>query len=122
MSKYFKYDTDPMLACPCCGEKGMDESFLNLLDLIRSAVKQPLIVTSGYRCPAHNSKVSTTGINGPHTTGKAIDLKANSSLRYLLTMYAQDYGIERIGIANTFIHLDGLDQEDGFDQCVMWTY
>ena len=33
-------------------------------------------VTSGYRTPEHNRRVSRTGYEGPHTTGRAVDVAA----------------------------------------------
>jgi zinc D-Ala-D-Ala carboxypeptidase len=123
MSKYFKYSTDPKLACSCCGGEGMDEGFLSMLDRIREEVGGPLIITSGYRCPKHNSKVSSSGNYGSHTTGRAVDISVTtSSLRHNLVSTAYRLGIPRVGVADTFIHLDDLGDEEGFSEDVMWTY
>jgi len=122
MSRYFSYSTDPMLACSCCKAKGMSPSFLDLMDQIRDAVGEPLTVTSGYRCPKHNAKVSSTGSTGPHTTGRAIDIKADSRLRFLLIQAALKQGITRIGVADNFIHIDNLGELDGFPSPRVWNY
>ena len=123
MSEYFKYETDKMLACSCgCGTKGMEPAFLMTLDQIRKAIGEPLTVTSGYRCPAHNTSVSSTGATGPHTTGKAMDIKADSRMRFLLIQAALKQGITRIGVAKTFIHLDDLGELDGFPSPRVWSY
>ena len=68
-----------------CGECGylckMDEAFMMYLEELREKFSKPLYLSSGFRCPAHNRKVSSSGSpNGPHTTGKAVDiLIANKS-------------------------------------------
>ena len=61
-------------ACHCgtCGSDGheMNIDFVAMLDDLRERCGFPFRVTSGYRCPAHNQQVSTTGPDGPHTTGR----------------------------------------------------
>jgi uncharacterized protein YcbK (DUF882 family) len=122
MSRWFSYDTDKMLACSCgCNTKGMEPSFLELLDHIRDEVG-PMTVTSGYRCAAHNMAVSSTGASGPHTFGRAIDIKANSDQRYRILAAGMNQGINRFGIAKSFIHLDSLNKLDGFPEDRIWTY
>lgn len=67
--------TEDEFRCKCgCGRADMDEDFIDTLQTIRDAMKHPLIVSSGFRCPEHNNRVSSTGLNGPHTTGKAVDI------------------------------------------------
>ena len=123
MSQYFNYDTDSMLGCSCgCGVKGMQPAFLDLLDVIRESVNEPMIITSGYRCPSHNQNVSSTGKTGPHTTGRAVDIRADSILRFKITKAAMEQGITRLGIAKSFIHIDDLGLLDGFPENRIWTY
>ena len=58
--------------CSCCNRLEIAS------ELIRCTYKKleialgPLTITSAYRCPDHNSKVSSTGLSGPHTTGFAV--------------------------------------------------
>lgn len=121
--KYFSYEGDKMLACSCCGKQGMDDVFMRKLDVLRGMVGQGFTVTSGYRCPDHNESVSSTGRDGPHTTGRAVDIKANSRLKMLITQAAISQGITRVGVAKSFIHIDDLtEQDDGVSNNVMWTY
>ena len=87
------------------------------MDLLQSArsLLGPLSITSGYRCPEHNQAVSKkTGLNGPHTTGKAIDISVQDSQhrKQLITYFAPI--VTGLGIAKSFIHIDLLDEEDGF--------
>ena len=119
----YKYFTEDELRCKCgCGVVGMDTDFMKILVAIREAVDQPFVVRSAYRCPSHNALVSKTGRTGPHTTGRAIDIRTNSGLRFEIMEAAIDRGITRIGIANSFIHIDDLSFDDGFTEDVIWTY
>jgi uncharacterized protein YcbK (DUF882 family) len=119
---YFSYETDPMLACSHCGVKGMNEKFMELLVSIRTAVGLPFRINSGYRCAIHNAAVSSTGANGPHTTGRAVDIAADSRLKFLIQREAMKRGVTRFGIARTFIHIDDLSDDDGFPSKVIWSY
>lgn len=116
--KYFKPQE---FQCRCCGVEEMDLEFVRLLDLIRMDMGKPLVVSSGYRCPKHNSAVSTTGGEGPHTTGKAADIVIAGPDALDLIELALDYGIPGIGVHQKgewhkrFIHLDLLGYR-------IWTY
>ena len=120
--EYFSYETDPMLACPCCGEQGMNESFMIKLDDMRAALGVPFVINSGYRCPSYNLEVSSTGRNGPHTTGRAVDISARGRNKYLIAGRAMAEGMTRFGMGRTFIHIDDLGAPEGFDERVIWTY
>ena len=120
--KHFSYRTDTKLACPCCGVHGMNDSFMRTLDRIRDAVG-PLTVTSGYRCPKYNSRISSTGKDGPHTTGRAVDLRATGTLKYAILKASSEQGLTRFGIGRSFIHIDNLGlSNDKFVDRVIWGY
>ena len=89
----------------------------DLMDFIQTARDDlgPLSITSAYRCHDHNNSVSTTGPNGPHTTGLAVDLSVKDSQhrKKLITYFADK--VTGLGIAKSFIHIDLLTAEDGFD-------
>jgi uncharacterized protein YcbK (DUF882 family) len=86
------------------------------MDLIQEARNElgPLNITSAFRCSTHNSNVSSTGENGPHTTGCAIDISVRDSQhrKELITYFAPK--VTGLGIAKSFIHIDLLTEEDGF--------
>ena len=93
-------------ACP------MDAEFLDRIDRLRDNFGKPLRVTSGYRCPEHNSNVSSPGASGPHTSGKAIDFgvsrdDAHALLKSAMSMSFSGSGIAQKG-SGRFIHLDDL--------------
>lgn len=50
----------------------------NALEMIRIMVGEPIIITSGLRCPAHNKAVGG-GQNSQHLTGSAADLKCKKN-------------------------------------------
>ena len=101
------------LQCSHCQDLKIHLGIMNLLQKARGDLG-PLSITSGYRCSTHNSAVSKTGENGPHTTGKAVDISVQDSKhrKQLITYFAPI--ITGLGIAKSFIHIDLLDEEDGF--------
>lgn len=119
-------------ACKCgeCDSDGSEmlPEFLYKLDDLRERCGFPFIVTSGYRCPDHNEKISSTGRDGPHTTGQAADIHVAFGLAWRLLMQAMYCGLYTgIGInqkgphKSRFIHLDTLKPEDNSRPRV-WTY
>ena len=60
-------------------------------------------ITSGYRCPLHNSNVSSTGLRGPHVTGKAADIAVmGEDAHRLLRIALADPVITGVGIATVW--------------------
>ena len=122
--KYFKVEE---FACKHCGENLMDHKFVDKLDVLRTLYGKSLIVNSGYRCPAHNSAVSSTGGSGPHTTGRAVDFKVDRGDAVRLLEEAMGlgtftgFGIQQKG-QNRFIHLDDLPNTTGQPRPTIWTY
>jgi zinc D-Ala-D-Ala carboxypeptidase len=125
--RYFSYDTDRMLSCSCCGVRGMDDSFMHILDDLRHIVGFPLGISSGYRCPIHNSRVSSTGATGPHTTGKAVDIPVVGEKAMKVVEAAIARGFTGIGVKQNgahggrFIHVDMLTPQEG-PRPWMWSY
>ena len=100
--------------CQHCGELKIDEELMDLIQEARETLG-PLRITSGYRCSEHNNNISSTGPTGPHTTGKALDIGTNSSQqrKELIDYFATK--VSGLGIAKSFIHIDILTAEDGFE-------
>jgi len=108
MSKYFKEI-----------EENMDLDFLAKLDEAREFAGIPFIINSAYRSPEHNAKIGGKP-NSSHLKGLAVDIKATDSrTRFLVLNALISVGFNRIGIADTFIHVD--DDKDKSDK-VIWTY
>lgn len=127
----WKYFTLTEFECRCgCGANKIDVSLVDRLDQLRGECDFPIVVTSGYRCPNHNEAVSTTGRDGPHTTGKATDVavsgaQARIMLRHALSSKYQFFGVglnQRGEYNKRFIHLDTLRSPDHTPRPHVWTY
>ena len=103
------------LECSCCHEVKMDTRFMELLEAMRVIWDKPMKVTSGYRCDRHNAMVSSTGNQGPHVQGKAVDINVYGESAYALVDLALTVGFTGIGVKQSgdlskrFIHLDIID-------------
>lgn len=114
------------LACRCnCGMLP-EQDFMNKVEALRVKYGAPLKVTSAARCPQHNAKVSSTGLSGPHTTGRAIDLGVRGQDALRVLRIALEGGFSGIGIAQKgdgrFIHLDDLHDAPGQPRPHCWSY
>jgi len=114
-----RYFTPDEFDCECCGRNSMDGDFLKKIDEARERAGIPFVVTSGYRCPQHNSDVGGVP-DSAHVWGVAADISCTSSRnRMLIVKAALASGFTRIGIGDDFVHLD-LDED--LPQNVIWTY
>lgn len=114
--------------CNCCGGNMIDHELVALLDAGRERLAFPFRVRSGYRCPAHNDRVSSTGLNGPHTTGKAVDIGVLGREAFELLQWAMEsrrftgIGVSQKGMhERRFIHLDMLADPARFRPTI-WSY
>ena len=107
MSRYFKKI-----------EENMNVDFLAKLDKAREYANIPFVINSAYRGPEH--PLSIKNPTSSHIKGLAVDIKAKDSrTRFLILDALIQVGFTRIGIADTFIHVDSdLDKS----QNVIWTY
>ena len=97
----------------------MDREFLSRLDQARSLADTPFKITSGYRSERHNAKVGGVP-NSSHLKGHAADIACNNSVaRHKIITALLKAGINRIGIADTFIH---ADNDPDKPSNVIWTY
>lgn len=106
----------------------MEPAFVDRLNRLRDRLAKPLIVLSGYRCPAHNKAVSRTGEDGPHTFGRAVDLSASRAFALQIVSLAVELGFTGIGLrqhggeAGRFVHLDDLPGALLRPRPTVWTY
>ena len=100
--------------CSCCNRLEISSDIMDLLQTARNDLG-PLQITSAYRCPDHNSKVSSTGASGPHTSGYAVDIHVSNSQhrKQLIDYFAKK--VTGLGVAKTFLHIDLLNAEHGFE-------
>lgn len=116
MGIYFK---ETEFKCPCCGKVSLNENLIPTLDRIRGMYGKPMYITSGYRCPEHNTEVGGKP-SSAHLTGEAADISCVSDRdRFNLIYAAITSGINRIGISSKFIH---IDISESLPQNVLWLY
>jgi uncharacterized protein YcbK (DUF882 family) len=125
--RYFTLDEFRCKGSACCGGAAyMHPGFIQALDDLRHEFGKPLFITSGYRCPQHNQRVSSTGANGPHTTGKAADIGVRGKDALHLVGLAVKHGFTGVGVqqkgSGRFIHLDMLDNAPGQPRPWLWSY
>jgi uncharacterized protein YcbK (DUF882 family) len=123
--KHFKLEE---FGCHCgCKENKIDLAFVKKLDDLREVFGKTMIISSGYRCPKHNTDVSHTGATGPHTTGHAADILISRFDALTLLWKALDmntftgFGLNQKGGAR-YIHLDDLPNAPNQPRPTLWTY
>ena len=97
----------------CCTETLIDPKLIDHLQTIRDHFGKAITITSGYRCPIHNSKVSKAK-NSYHTQGpkySAADFVVSGVTPREVAKYAESLGIKGIGLYETksdgnFVHID----------------
>ena len=110
MTKYFK-ELDNL--------DKMDKTFLLKLDEARERAGIPFVINSAYRSSEHNAKIGGKP-NSSHLKGLAVDISVtNSRQRFIVLNALLEVGFTRIGIADTFIH---VDLDNGKSKDVIWTY
>lgn len=139
-------------SCRHCQTGKLQPSTLLRMNRLRMIRNKPTALSSAFRCSVHNQAVSSTGPDGPHTTGQAADVRcAGADAREVLyaavlvsaveaglltTEQAQGWlpamlrhGFTGIGVAqkgphgSRFIHLDDLaDADTAGPRPWAWTY
>jgi uncharacterized protein YcbK (DUF882 family) len=105
-------------ACACCGKVHVKRELITRLCAMRKSTAQPIVITSGYRCPKHNAEVGGAKTSA-HMSGYAADIQVSDSTRWIIALAASDAGFHRIGIAEKFIHVD-CDPTKSTNK--LWTY
>lgn len=94
----------------CCSTVLIDDKLVEYLQKIRDHFGKSITITSGYRCPTHNSRVG--GATGSrHTKGEAADIVVQGVAPKKVAQYAESIGILGIGLYETasdghFVHID----------------
>jgi len=118
--KYFKMEEFNQPGLPESWKK-MDLNLLLLVDKMRHRAGIPFRITSAYRSQEYNDALKNSSKNSAHIKGKALDIAATDSRsRYLILEAAIHFGIQRIGISDSFIHIDIADIEKPAK--VAWLY
>jgi zinc D-Ala-D-Ala carboxypeptidase len=101
------------LRCKCgCGMLPRLAS-VERLQRVRDRFMRPMPLSSAARCSRHNQRVSKSGPNGPHTTGRAFDVAISGVHAVRLLQIALEEGFTGIGVKQTgtgrFLHLDDIE-------------
>jgi uncharacterized protein YcbK (DUF882 family) len=102
-------------------------SFMDKLEALRKACDFPFVINSGYRSPVYNDQISSTGLNGVHTKGRAVDINLYGERALQVIEKARQHGFTGIGISQAgpwhsrFIHLDDLSPDEG-QRPWIWAY
>lgn len=106
----------------------VDMDFMKWLDTVRREFGQPMVVSSGYRTPAHQEQL-TGRKTGAHVDGQAADiLVPTAELAYRLVEVVMHHTVHGIGVdlrpsvprGSHYVHLDRWDKRGG--NFIMWGY
>ena len=95
-------------ACHCkCGQDTVDVELVAILEAVRHHFGQPVTITSGNRCMAHNDAVGGERLS-QHLYGRAADFTVrgvtpDQVVAFLESRYADRYGI---GLYKSWVHVD----------------
>lgn len=95
---------------PACKKQRVSKTLIVRLDLLRKEAKQPLVVTSAYRCMEHQAFLRSSGIKtaikqSTHELGHAADVISKDGNIPALLLLAEKH-FDSIGVAKSFLHLD----------------
>ena len=114
MSINSEYFTEKELRCRGTGECDMNDNFMLKLEELRKKYNTPMIITSGYRHPAHNVAIGGSRYSA-HIKGRAVDVQVVGKDALRLVRLALECGMTGIGVAQRgphekrFIHIDDLE-------------
>lgn len=123
LNQYFKTNE---FSCQCknkeCVQQKVSKEFLKRLTELRESLNEPLTITSGFRCAAHQKEIEDSGqstvvaVHSQHELGNAADIKpTRTPVKDMVTIAAKTF--KAIGIASTWIHVDLRD-----DKIRRWYY
>ena len=112
MKNYFTYEE---ILCPCCGKQRLNQKFLDKLNLSREDAGISFPANSMCRCANHNHEVGGKSwsshlidkVDGTECESFAADISTiDSASRFKILRSLFKIGFRRIGIYETFIHVD----------------
>ena len=127
MSINSEYFTEKELCCKGTGECNMDDNFMLKLEELRKKYNTPMIITSGYRHPAHNVAIGGSRYSA-HIKGRAVDVQVVGKDALRLVRLALECGMTGIGVAQRgphekrFIHIDDLENSQQSPRPWIWSY
>lgn len=95
--------------CRHCGSlgPGISPKLIAKLETLRERIEQPIYISSGYRCPAHNKAIGGAS-RSQHLKGTAADIVAKGSTPAQLKAACElTFGYRSgIGLYPGFVHVD----------------
>jgi len=129
MSWESPYFTSDEMKCRHTGSEIMDVLFMDKLTALRKAYGKPMTVSSAYRHATHPVEArKAAGTPSAHRLGRAVDILAAGQTAHEIIQIALEHGFTGIGIAqkgpweSRFIHIDDLQEKDGFPRPTVWSY
>ena len=114
-------------ACRCCGQQGVDPELALMLDELRERCGFPIVISSAYRCSAHNKSVGGAPLSA-HVEGYAVDIRCFGGNAHKVLEVAMEMGFLGIGIKQTgpnekrFIHVDIAPNSMTRIRPAVWSY
>ena len=106
-------------ACNCgCGSDSISLLLVNRLQQVRDEIGNPIKITSGLRCSAHNEAEGGNAFSA-HLSGHAVDISCTQSNKRMTLLPVLCRYFRRVGVGETFLHVD-IDPTK--DQDVLWVY
>ena len=98
---------------PDCKKQKISKDLIDKLDSIRLEIKQPLYITSGYRCVKYQNFLRAAGVStvvaklSQHELGNAADIvpKDQKNIRTTFLEVVAKY-FKSIGLSDHFLHVD----------------
>ena len=92
--------------CRCCGCVKLDARLLAALEELRAVWGRPLVITSGYRCPARNAVIGGAP-RSLHMAGRAADVHVPFSEQADFQKCARTIGCTEIivGEKKNYVHI-----------------
>lgn len=96
---FYKYFTDKE-------SLGLTKDLMFKLERARELFNAPIIITSGYRDPAHNDNVGGVQ-DSSHTKGMAVDIRCHDKEMQIKLAWALGCaGFRRLGVYDKHVHVD----------------
>ena len=96
--------------CTSCKTILVDEGLVERLQQVRDHFDKAVVITSGYRCAAHNAEVSGAA-GSRHTKGQAADFYIPGVAPAEIAKFAESIGIKGIGLYDDFVHIDTREKK-----------
>ncbi len=104
-------------ACRCgCGFDAISLLLVNRLQQVRDEIGNPIKITSGCRCTAHNKWEGGDSLSS-HLIGHAVDISCTHSNKRMTLLPVICRFFRRVGVKESYIHID-IDPSK--DQDVLW--